>query len=100
MKKEITLNGERFTFVKGSGAPYRKAWMVEDCYGRCSDTKREIWKDWLRWAYDLGRQDGINSVDLWISSSNCMMFTIGGEITYTTGEVQYIYITKTRHEIW
>ena len=100
MRKQVELNGEMFTVVKGSGAPYRRAWMVEDCYGRCSDIKKAIWHDWLKWAHDLEKQEGISEVTLWVSSYNSNVFTIGGEIEYEDGSTQHIYITKTRQEIW
>ena len=60
---------------------------IDDCYVRCSETKRTIWKQWESW---------FNANNGWcsVSSYNCNFFTIQGYVrNYETREMYFCYIT-------
>lgn len=61
---------------------------IDDCYGRCSSTKRAIWEFWQRWFI---QNNGLCT----ISSHNCNFFTVTGYVTdKETGERYFCYITR------
>lgn len=67
---------------------------IDDCYGRCSQTKRNIWNSWLDWFH---ANDGYCT----IASYNCNFFTISGYFTDpTTNQRYYAYITASHNKAW
>lgn len=67
---------------------------IDDCYGRCSQVKRNIWNSWLDWF-------NVNDGYCTISSYNSMIFTIAGYFTdKETNERYYAYITPTHNKCW
>lgn len=60
---------------------------IDDCYGRCSEIKRSIWKQWESW---FNANNGYCSV----ASSNSNFFTIQGYVrNFETREMYFCYIT-------
>lgn len=68
---------------------------IDNAYGRCSNTKREIWDSWKKWFDEI---KGTNK-DIWISSKNTWQFTIGFKFTSPTGHTFNGIITKARNEV-
>ena len=72
---------------------------VYDVYGRCSDTKREIWESWADWfRYN-------NSTMFGVTSHNSNFFTISGVVTgydpYLDKVIEYyVVITKAHNKAW
>lgn len=67
---------------------------IDDCYGRCSQTKRYIWNTWEAW---FRANDGYCT----ISSYNSMIFTIAGYFTDpVTKQRYYAYITPAHNKAW
>lgn len=59
---------------------------IKGCYSNPSKCKVEIWNEWLDWAHE-------NGADLWITSYNCMRFSISGRIL-VNGKWWNLYITS------
>lgn len=86
----INLNGENFILDSKeiTTETVLRIREIDDCYGRCSDVKREIWSDWKRWFI---QNNGLCTV----SSYNCNFFTIEGYVTdKKTGVRYFCYITR------
>ena len=88
-KERITINGETFT-VCGTVDNMAFANGVDESeifhvYGKPSETKVSIWRDWCKWARESG-------ASLEISSHNSYRFTIRGNVEYN-GKVYNLYIT-------
>lgn len=67
---------------------------INDCYGRCSQTKRNIWNSWLDWFY---ANDGYCT----ISSYNCNFFTIEGYfIDKATNQRYFAHITHAHNKAY
>lgn len=95
MKKgtQLNINGQSF-ICKGSikDSQITRGKELYNCYDRPSATKAYIFNAWRDWASEL---NGWLDVD----SYNCMMFTLKGEIDIENVRY-YVYITKTRQEIY
>ena len=63
-------------------------------YTKPSQTKQEIWCDWVQWARDT---KGV--VGLRISGANCMSFSIKGWYIENENEY-YIWITKSHNRLY
>lgn len=93
MKKRyvnITLNKQPFILDSKETATETVVNVrgIDDCYGRCSRTKRAIWDFWQRWFIQ-------NNGWCTISSHNCNFFTVTGYVTdKETGERYFCYITR------
>lgn len=96
MKKVMEINGENFTIMKSISSfsfHYNTFKDIYSCYEKPSEIKLSIYKDWEKWFNEL------NCYDFGIISYNGWMFTCGG-IIKIDGQMYYIYITKTRQEIY
>lgn len=58
---------------------------IKECYGKPSTYKVTIWNEWVDWASK-------NGANLWITSHNCMRFSISGRIL-VNGVWWNLYIT-------
>lgn len=64
---------------------------IDDCYGRCSETKRHIWRQWESW---FNANNGYCSVFTY----NCNFFTIEGYVRdFETRKMYYCYITASHN---
>ena len=103
MKKTIELNNKTFEVkkVKGELHPLEYKALV-DCYNKPSDIKRSIWTQWVEWVVQLDKnENGMWFGSLTVVSYNCVMFTLGCNVYNNDNElIGYLYITKTRQEIW
>lgn len=91
MKNEnIILNGRNFILSHKMTIPYPNFFRVQgidDVYGRCSQTKRDIWTDWSNWFQD-------NCGMCTISSHNSNFFSIEGKVKDNkTGKNYWCFIT-------
>ena len=96
MGKVVVLNGKEFR-LKGkifSHDIYESRRTIYDCYDKPSQAKVAIWESWVDWALYIDTE-----AMLWVNSFNYNMFTISGIIGTEIG-VCYLYITKTRQELW
>ncbi len=89
-KERITINGETFTVEGTTDTFYSVSWGnderdIFEAYGRPSQTKIAIWRDWCKWAREVG-------ASLVIASHNCFRFTIRGNVEYN-GKMYNLYIT-------
>lgn len=67
---------------------------VFDVYGRCSDTKKAIWRFWENWFLE-------NNGNCCVASHNSNFFTIEGYVrNYETREMYYCYITASHNRCW
>ena len=67
---------------------------IDDCYGRPSQTKCNIWNSWEDWFH---ANDGYCTID----SYNSMIFTIKGYFTdKETSKKYYAYITPAHNKCW
>lgn len=101
MKHYVELNNRTFEVKKLKGKPQTLEYRsLDDCYKKPSALKRDIYNDWYKWlAYnELSNYEyGI----LTVLSYNSMIFTLGAEVYNKKGElIGYLYITKTRQELW
>lgn len=92
----IDLFGNRFEFDTKETTGYRVMSYrgLEDCYGRCSEAKKHIWRSWESW---------FNANNGWcrVSSYNSNIFTIEGYVrNYETREMWYCYITPAHNRCW
>lgn len=88
--EKITLNGRNFTLDHKMAIPYPTDFnvkSVDDVYGRCSDVKRSIWREWSDWFYN-------NNGMCTVTGHNCNFFTIEGKVDdMETGKKYWCYIT-------
>lgn len=67
---------------------------IDDCYGRCSNTKRVIWNEWYDWFIS---NNGLCRV----ASYNCNFFTIEGYVRdFETQRNYYCYITASHNKCY
>lgn len=92
----MKINGEYFKIMKPISS-FSFCWNtfkdIYSCYQKPSEIKLSIYKDWEEWFNEL------NCYDYGIISYNGFMFTCGAIINYD-GQKYYIYIAKTRQEIY
>lgn len=82
----VTLANRRFEvaedrrhFMKTDNEPFHLPFdennvqALYECYAEPSTTKQYVWYDWCKWARE-------NGASLWITSYNCMRFSISGRI--------------------
>lgn len=92
----ITLNGEPFILDKAQAGikVARGSYSdIYDAYERPSRYKIGIWNEWKRWFIE---HDGY----CFISSKNCMQFTISGYVYDENGDCYECYITKAYNRCW
>ena len=94
----VELNGVTFTLDKKDPVPHKHYLHgyadIYDAYGKPSQIKVAIWKDWERWFYEHGG-------DCVISSKNCNFFTIQGWVKdYDTGKEYLALITYANHRLY
>lgn len=99
MKKNqiIILGNEEFKFkgvISKEDLKDKTFKGLYECYDRPSDTKTRIYVEWSSRIYDLG-----NMLKFGISSYNVNMFTLHS-ILKVDNKIYYIYITKTRQEVY
>lgn len=92
----ITLNGRQFTLdtretVHRMIIGYKD---IHDVYGRPSEHKISIWKNWENW-FDT------NDGNCTVKSYNSSFFTIEGYVKdKETGKTYYCYITHANNKCW
>ncbi len=107
MSKTIRINGIDFELIESRKYPttmedierYRDSYTGKDLtnyYDRCSDIKKAIWKDWVKWKVE-SQQDWeatyyISCME--VSSANCMQFTISAIADNKCGSLYMLYITR------
>lgn len=107
--KRVVLNGEEFTIItpKVSNSKEFDRLMtadirtLSDCYGRCSQRKKNVWAFWKYWFASLYGSDNIGVTFKQfngICSYNVNIFTLHGLITLW-GVDYIVYITPTRKEL-
>ena len=92
----IDLFGNSFEFNTKETVGYRALGYqtVDDVYGRPSEAKRSIFRDWESWF-------NANNGYCTIASYNCNFFTIEGYVrNYETGKMYYCYITASHNRCW
>ena len=71
---------------------------VYDVYGRCSQTKKDVWESWARWFIEC------NSHMFGVTSHNSNFFTICGCVTWLDADnkpVEYfLKITASNNYAW
>ena len=90
VKEHLTINNETFSIEGTTNKLHVVSWGnderdIFEAYGRPSQTKIAIWRDWCKWARESG-------ASLEISSHNIFRFTIRGNVEYN-GKVYNLYIT-------
>lgn len=93
----IILGNEDFKYkgvISKEDLKYKSFKGLYECYNRPSDTKTRIYIEWSSRIYDLG-----NMLKFGINGYNCHMFTLHSILKVDTKDY-YIYITKTRQEIY
>lgn len=96
MTKTMKINGENFKIMKpiSSFSLYTGQFKdITECYNRPSQIKQAIFDDWVQWSCEAECEE------FGIVGYNGFMFTLGGLIVLS-GKMYYIYITKTRQEIY
>lgn len=94
MKKYLEINGHGFEVKKPINAiPVISRRDLSDCYARPSVVKQAIYDNWSRWFVYC------NSTQFGVRSYNTNMFTIEGIVEHE-GTTYYVYISKTREEIY
>lgn len=91
----IEINGKTFELdtkekVKDPIVFYKS---VYDVYGRCSETKKDIWESWADWFREC------NSTMFGVTSHNSNFFTISGVIGYFEDEY-FLVITASHNRAW
>lgn len=94
----LKIGNEEFEIVNGGDLSYSKIQCINNsgvglsnCYLKCSNAKRSIYREWLEWACE---NDCIKNFG--ISSYNCMMFTL--TTTYDKTNIDnIIYITPSHN---
>lgn len=103
MKQYIKLNNKTFEVkkLKGKLRPLRFRTLT-DCYAKPSNTKLEIYNDWVDWLIELNNV----SRDKWynpmtVLSYNRTIFTLGCDVYNNKNQlIGRLYITKTKQEFW
>ena len=98
VKQYMIVNGIAFAVKKPLGNIVLNSDFsrdLTDCYEHPSSRKQAIWNNWLCWARMLP-----GSCQLGISSFNVNFFTISGLWCREDGKKYFLYITKTRQEIF
>ena len=95
-RERLTINGETFTvcgtvdrIVLSYGVDENEIFNV---YGRPSETKVSIWRDWCKWARECGASIGI-------SGHSCNFFSIVGNVVYN-GKLYQLYITYANNRLY
>lgn len=104
MKRYIELNNKTFEVKKLKGEVHPLEYRtLDDCYDKPSSLKRDIYGDWHNWLVELANcgQTEYGYGLFTVSSFNCMFFTLSAEVYNKVGKlIGYLYITKTRQELW
>ena len=99
MKNYLELYGKTFQLLtRNCGIRHKKYDDIYHAYAKPSDNKKAIWENWKLWERDVFRDN--NDISMYIVSTNCNFFSIGGYIHTPTDEHYGFYITSTRQEIW
>ena len=103
MKRYIELNNETFEVKKAKGELHtmKEVRTLADCYARPSEAKKHIYNYWFDWYLTVESSD-YEIVNMTVQSYNTSVFTIRMDVfdTKTHGFIGYIYISKTRQELW
>lgn len=99
--KTVVLNGVTFEVKNSRKYPvtiercndYMERFTGKDLdsfYGRCSEYKKAIWEDWLKW-----KTESPNASHMEIASANIMQFTIDCLWFDDNGYIEYyLHITR------
>ena len=82
------------------GTPWGHYRDIMDAYTNPSATKRVIWSDWNEWLNEIAKDPTVEKCDMWISSRNCMQFSITGYVTYKSGFGYAFYITRDHNRLY
>lgn len=103
MKQYIKLNNRTFEVkkVKGKLRPLRPRALL-DCYAKPSNTKLEIYRDWVDWLIELNNiSTDMRFSPMSVLSYNFNIFTLGCDVYNNKNQlIGKLYITKTRQEFW
>ena len=69
--------------------------LLDDCYDRPSQAKREIYNDWMEWAGNI-----YTMYSFGITSFNTCFFTLEGVIEKSDGKLEVLHITKSRNIVY
>lgn len=95
MKKQMNIYGVDFEIGKAiNHEPDVSTRDLDDCYGRPSDIKRNIWNWWLSWFVNK-----CGSVNFGVCSASSSFFSIEGKIEFE-GKKYYLYITKAHNRAY
>lgn len=92
---EVVAHKDKMAFYHN----VRQYRTLDECYSRCSDLKRGIYREWADYFLDTF---GAAGTHFGVISYNCMMFTFGAQtLVKYNGQLcdADFYITKTRQEV-